>query len=108
MGFNLLFPSLAVSFPWNMQTKGDIIESILGYSYYKNVRMRHIHFAFRSASQYMADLFDEVFFNLYELWQKFGDTPFMECMAEVQKTPSPSPPSSREQPRPKYLLPRIN
>ena len=80
MGFNLFFPRLATNYNWNAETKGDIIESILGFNYYKNTEMKHIHFDFMLASQTLASLFDTVFCYLYELWQNLGDTQFMKWM----------------------------
>ena len=42
--------------------------------------MKHLHFSFMFASQKLADLFDTVFYNLYELWQNVGDEDFMNHM----------------------------
>ena len=117
MGFNLFFPRLATSYNWNAETKGDIIESVLGFNYYKNWVQKDLHFPFMLASDRLAALFDTVFFHLHELWQNFGDTQFMTCMEVASERshihhnpwrPEPCASSSAAVPRHKCFLPRID
>ena len=64
IGFDFLFPELATQ-PWNVETKGDIVESILGYGWQMELAPSNIKEPWQLAVRRLSRFLDEIFYHIY-------------------------------------------
>ena len=64
IGFDFLFPGLAKE-QWNAETKGDIVESILGYVWLMELAPTNINKPWQFAVRRLSRFLDEIFYHIY-------------------------------------------
>ena len=64
VGFDFLFPELAKE-QWNVETKGDIVESILGYGWQMELAPTNIKEPWQLAVRRLSSFLDEIFYHIY-------------------------------------------